>query len=67
MVAGKEEHVNERDLKKHKYDVFRLLQITDRNVTIDAPGHVGESINRFIREIVDENIPFEQLELTFEM
>ena len=28
------EHVNERDLKKHKHDVFRLLQLISRNSTI---------------------------------
>ena len=61
------EHVNERDLKKHKYDVFRLLQIIDRSITVDTTGLVKENINRFMREIVMENIPFEQLSLPFEM
>ena len=61
------EHVNERDLKKHKYDVFRLLQIIDRSITVDAPGLVKENIIRFIREIVLEDVPFEQLGLPFDM
>ena len=34
------EHVNEKDLKKHKYDVFRLLQIV-----------TAGSIHRYIEEI----------------
>ncbi len=61
------EHVNERDLKKHKYDVFRLLQIIDRTITIEVAGHVKENIDRFIREIQSENVPFRQLDLPFEM
>jgi len=61
------EHVNERDLKKHKYDVFRLLQIINRSITVSVTGVVRENIIRFMREIVEENIPFEQLGLPFEM
>ncbi len=61
------EHVNERDLKKHKYDVFRLLQIIDRTTTVDTTGLVKENVARFMREIVTEKIPFEQLGLPFEM
>ena len=61
------EHVNERDLKKHKYDVFRLLQIARRNNKIETNGIVRENIIRFMEEIRMENIPFIQLLLPFEM
>lgn len=61
------EHVNERDLKKHKYDVFRLLQIARRNNKIETNGIVYEDIIRFMEEIRMENIPFAQLFLSFEM
>ena len=61
------EHVNERDLKKHKYDVFRLLQIARRDNKIETNGIVRENIIRFIEEIRMENIPFIQLLLPFEM
>ena len=61
------EHVNERDLKKHKYDVFRLLQITDRTINLRVSGLVKENIDRFIREIQSENVPFQQLDLPFDM
>ena len=60
-------HVNERDLKKHKYDVFRLLQIIDRSITVDTSGLVRDSVTRFMREIAMETIPFRQLGLPFEM
>ena len=61
------EHVNEKDLKKHKYDVFRLLQIADRSKTIRTSGSVKEYTERFLREIREESIPFADLELPFEM
>ncbi len=61
------EHVNERDLKKHKYDVFRLLRIADTDLKIEVSGLVRESIERFKEEIKAEDIPFTQLELPFDM
>ena len=38
------EHVNEKDLKKHKYDVFRLLQIVTSGRKVESQGLVKESI-----------------------
>jgi len=51
------EHVNEKDLKKHKYDVFRLLQIVTAGTKVESRGLVKESIHRYIEEIsaVDES------------
>lgn len=51
------EHVNEKDLKKHKYDVFRLLQIVVAGTRVNASGLVLESIHKFISKIgtVDES------------
>ena len=45
------EHVNEKDLKKHKYDVFRLLQIVTAGTKVESEGLVTESIHRYIAEI----------------
>lgn len=45
------EHVKEKDLKKHKYDVFRLLQIVTAGTKVESKGLVSESIHRFIEEI----------------
>ena len=49
-------HVNEKDLKKHKYDVLRLLQIVTAGIKVESKGLVTESIHRYIEEIsaVDE-------------
>ena len=48
--------VNEKDLKKHKYDVFRLLQIVTAGIKVESEGLVTQSIHRYIEEIsaVDE-------------
>ena len=61
------EHVNDRDLKKHKNDVFRLLRIIDRGISIETSGLVRENIVRFVSEIANESIPFEQFDLPFGM
>ena len=51
------EHVNEKDLKKHKYDVFWLLQIVTAGTKVESEGLVTESIHRYIEGIsaVDES------------
>ena len=41
------EHVNEKDLKKHKYDVFRLLQIVTAGTKVESEGLVTE---RWVRQ-----------------
>ena len=45
------EHVNEKDLKKHKYDVFRLLQIVTSGRKVESQGLVKESIQQYIEKI----------------
>lgn len=60
------EHVNEKDLKKHKYDVFRLLQIVQNDSKIRVEGLVKESIVVFLEEMLDEILPLAQLGLPFE-
>lgn len=57
------EHVNDRDYKKHKNDVFRLLQIVDPEKTIETKGMVRESVKTFLAEVVSETIETNQLGL----
>lgn len=57
------EHVNERDYKKHKNDVFRLLQITNPDEKVSVSGLVRESVEKFLLEIEKEQIRVEQLGL----
>ena len=64
---SKGEHVNERDYKKHKNDVFRLLQIVDPEVNIETEGLVRESIEAFLTEVISEPVRTEQLGLQIPM
>lgn len=57
-------HVNERDYKKHKYDVFRLLEIVPSGIRIAVSGSVAESIQRFLLLIRSEPLPLSQIGLT---
>ena len=57
------EHVNEKDYKKHKNDVFRLLQIIDVDSKVEVEGLVRESIERFLAEILEEPAWVKQLGL----
>ena len=63
------EHVNEKDLKKPKYDVFRLLQIVTAGTKVESEGLVTESIYRYIEEIsgVDESeVRLQQMGMPFD-
>lgn len=61
----KGEHVNERDLKKHKYDVFRLLQIVTDDSVVQSEGLVHDSITVFLDAIMNERLPLEQIGISF--
>ena len=62
----KGEHVNDRDYKKHKYDVFRLLEIVPSDTRIQLTGSVAESLRNFMTFIQDEPLPLSQIGLTIE-
>lgn len=61
------EHVNARDYKKHKNDVFRLLQIVDPEEDIATEGLVRESVETFLAEVVSEPVRTEQMGLQITM
>jgi hypothetical protein len=50
-------HVNDRDLRKHRQDVFRLFEIIDSEAEITAPIEVYEDIRAFIDAV--KVLPFE--------
>lgn len=60
------EHVNERDLKKHKNDVFRLLQIIPVGERIESSGLVKQNIVQFLEVVKDEELRLGQIKLPFE-
>ena len=49
-------HVNARDIKKHRLDVFRLFQLVRENQRIPVPQSVMEDITRFIAQMRQEDI-----------
>lgn len=50
------EHVNERDIKKHKSDVFRLFQIVNPSFRIVLPEAVAAEMRAFIERMSNEQI-----------
>ena len=61
------EHVNEKDYKKHKNNVFRLYSIIDTDTKITVEGLVKESVKSFIMTIVEEPVRTEQFGLNESM
>lgn len=49
-------HVNSRDIKKHRLDVFRLFQLVRQDQKIFVPKSVGEDIVQFITQMRETEI-----------
>ena len=49
-------HVNSRDIKKHRLDVFRLFQLVREDRKIVVPKSVGEDITQFIAQMRETEI-----------
>ncbi|MCF0106555.1 MAG: hypothetical protein HUJ53_07310 [Holdemanella sp.] len=60
------EKVRGSDLKKHKYDVFRLLQIVSIENSIYTEGLVHSSIVSFIQAMEHEDLPLQQIGLNLQ-
>ena len=58
LTARKAEgaHVNDRDLRKHKNDVFRLFAIVDPQVRIQLSPSVAEDMRLFLSAMEQETI-----------
>lgn len=54
-------HVNEKDLKKHKNDVFRLFAIVDPKIKIELSQAVADDLNNFIKAMAEETIDLKAL------
>lgn len=54
-------HVNERDLKKHKNDVFRLFPLVGPSAQITVSKAVGADVGQFINAMRSESINLEKL------
>ena len=49
-------HVNSRDIKKHRLDVFRLFQLVRDGQKTTVPKSVGEDITQFIAQMRETEI-----------
>jgi len=49
-------HVNSRDIRKHRLDVFRLFQLVREDQRIIVPASVGADIHDFISQIQETDI-----------
>lgn len=54
-------HVNERDLKKHKNDVFRLFSVMEPSSQIEISPAVEADLKQFIQMMTNEQIDLERL------
>lgn len=54
-------HVNEKDLKKHKNDVFRLFAIVDPQARIVVSDAVGKDLREFIAAMERESVDLKAL------
>ena len=50
-------HVNDKDLRKHRQDVFRLFPLISNDMLIPAPAEVYRDIQLFINAV--QSLPFE--------
>lgn len=57
------EHVDSKNIKKHKNDVFRLTELIDPTIKIKAPKGVCTDIQEFVQRMKDESIDIKQLGL----
>lgn len=57
------EHIDSKNIKKHKNDVFRLTELIDTSVVIEMPGGVYDDMQKFVDRMRDELIDIKQLGL----
>lgn len=55
------EHVDSKNIRKHKNDVFRLTELINPELRITAPEAVGKDIQDFIERMKEENVDLKQL------
>lgn len=55
------EHVDSKNIRKHKNDVFRLTELIDPSVLVPMPESVWEDVHIFIERMADEDVDLKQL------
>lgn len=57
------EHVDRKNIKKHKNDVFRLTELIDPTLKIMTPQGVYTDVQEFVQRMQNESIDVKQLGL----
>ena len=55
-LCAEGKQVNSDDIKKHKNDVFRLIELINTDTRIDTKGNVRTCVDEFLSEIVIEPV-----------
>lgn len=58
------EHIDSKNIRKHKNDVFRLTELIDPDETIEVPVSVLMDLREFIQHMSKETVDMKQLGLT---
>lgn len=61
------EHVNSKDIKKHKNDVFRLMNIINPEERIALPETVQDDVRQFVEKMPEERINMKNIGLDMEL
>lgn len=66
LIARKAEgeHIDSKNIKKHKNDVFRLTELINPTIKISTPHEVYIDIQEFLKRMKDEDVDMKQLGLT---
>ena len=57
------EHVDSKDIRKHKNDVFRLWASTSRETAVTIPAGIREDMQRFLALLEDEEADLSSLHI----
>lgn len=55
------EHIDSKNIRKHKNDVFRLTELIDSSISILAPAIVRDDIHIFVSRMAGEEVDLKQL------
>ena len=57
------QHIDDKNIKKHKNDVFRLTELVDPTNKITVPSSVYADIQEFVQRMQNESVDMKQLGL----
>ena len=59
--------MNSADIKKHKNDVLRLMNVINTDAVINTPETVKDDVRQFITRMPDERINMKNIGLDMEL